>query len=114
MYLHEWYSDNLARQEPPLAWVGENCLISKEGGLGQLCLCCIPKFIFPKVCNSLHDCFLDGWFVKLRQYRVLVQDFAPHCPGLVGDLRLCLLLSGQGSGASLLKQGLLAEQEPGL
>lgn len=58
VYLHAWYSDHLASQEPPLARVAEYCLILEEGGLGQWCLCCAPKFFFPKVCNFLH-----GWLV---------------------------------------------------
>lgn len=69
-------------------------------------------FIGSKVCN-----FLCGWPVcgALAETRIKPRDFAPQCLGSFGELQLfCLLLSGQGPGASSLSTVLLAKQEPGL
>lgn len=105
------FSDHLTRQEFPLAWMAEDLLILGQGRLCQLCLCCVPEFILPKVCNFLH-----GWPICKA---LAVSHISPGTLHLTAQGRLgsssCSAFTFRPEPRGLfIKHYLLAKQEPGL
>lgn len=99
------FSEHLTRQEFPLAGMTENC----QCRLCQSCLCCVPEFISPKVCNFLH-----GWPICGA---LAVSHISPRTLHLTAQGRLgspsCSAFTFRPEPRGLfIKHCLLAEQEP--